>query len=158
MKYLVKLYVGGTTWDEEVIATNPKDARETALARNPKAKVIGVNVKFWVSSCHTNTAPQNLKQLRSLVCHIPNHLPLCQLSNWSNHPWILPEHCYNNKVIKKTTSASHPQRHFISFWSSTPSGTVWCLPDDCEYLQSIWYAWFLRAQWCNSLYLYDFCS
>ena len=46
MKYLVKLYVGGTTWDEEVIATNPKDARETALARNPKAKVMGVNVKF----------------------------------------------------------------------------------------------------------------
>jgi len=31
---------------EEVIATNPKDARETALARNPKAKVVGVNVKF----------------------------------------------------------------------------------------------------------------
>jgi hypothetical protein len=46
MKYQVKLYVGGTTWDEEVIATNPKDARETALARNPKAKVVGVNVKF----------------------------------------------------------------------------------------------------------------
>jgi hypothetical protein len=46
MIYLVKLYVGGTTWDEEVIATNPKDARETALARNPKAKVMGVNVSF----------------------------------------------------------------------------------------------------------------
>jgi hypothetical protein len=46
MTYIVKLYVGGKTWDEEVIAVNPKDARETALARNPKAKVIGVNVRF----------------------------------------------------------------------------------------------------------------
>lgn len=46
MTYLVRLYVGGKTWDEEVIATNPQDARETALARNPKAKIVGVNVKF----------------------------------------------------------------------------------------------------------------
>jgi hypothetical protein len=46
MIYLVRLYVGGKTWDEEVRATNPQDARETALARNPKAKIVGVNVKF----------------------------------------------------------------------------------------------------------------
>lgn len=46
MKYIVQLYVGGKVFDEEVQATNPKDARETALARNPKAKVIGVNAKF----------------------------------------------------------------------------------------------------------------
>jgi len=46
MKYVVELYVGGTVFKEEVIATNQKDARETALARNPKAKVIGVNVRF----------------------------------------------------------------------------------------------------------------
>lgn len=46
MKYIVQLYVGGKVFDEEVQTTNPKDARETALARNPKAKVIGVNVKF----------------------------------------------------------------------------------------------------------------
>ena len=46
MIYVVELYVGGTLFKEEVHATNSKDARETALARNPKAKVIGVNVKF----------------------------------------------------------------------------------------------------------------
>jgi hypothetical protein len=46
MTFVVQLYVGGKTFNEEVQATNPKDARETALARNPKAKVIGVNVKF----------------------------------------------------------------------------------------------------------------
>ena len=46
MKYVVELYVGGKTFKEEVYATNPKDARETALTRNPKAKIIGVNVKF----------------------------------------------------------------------------------------------------------------
>jgi hypothetical protein len=46
MKYVVQLYVGGKLFNEEVQATNPKDARETALARNPKAKVVGVNVSF----------------------------------------------------------------------------------------------------------------
>ena len=46
MKYVVELYVGGKVFKEEVMATNSKDARETALARNPKAKVVGVNVKF----------------------------------------------------------------------------------------------------------------
>ena len=46
MTFVVKLYVGGKVFNEEVQATNQRDARETALARNPKAKVIGVNVKF----------------------------------------------------------------------------------------------------------------
>ena len=46
MKYIVDLYVGGKVFKEEVQATNPTDARETALARNPKAKVVGVNVSF----------------------------------------------------------------------------------------------------------------
>jgi hypothetical protein len=46
MIYVVKLYVGGKVFNEEVIATDMKDARETALARNPKATVMGVNVKF----------------------------------------------------------------------------------------------------------------
>jgi len=46
MTYVVKLYVGGKVFDEEVQSTNQQDARETALARNPKAKVVGVNVKF----------------------------------------------------------------------------------------------------------------
>ena len=46
MKYVVDLYVGGNVFKEEVQATSPKDARETALARNPKAKVVGVNVSF----------------------------------------------------------------------------------------------------------------
>jgi len=46
MKYIVELYVGGKVFKEEVQATSPKDARETALARNPTAKVVGVNVSF----------------------------------------------------------------------------------------------------------------
>jgi hypothetical protein len=46
MKFVVQLYVGGKVFNEEVQATSPKDARETALARNPKAKVVGVNAKF----------------------------------------------------------------------------------------------------------------
>jgi hypothetical protein len=46
MKYIVDLYVGGKVFKEEVQATNPKDARETAMARNPRAKVVGVNVSF----------------------------------------------------------------------------------------------------------------
>jgi len=43
MKWEVKLYVGGKVFTEEVHATNAKDARETAIARNPKATIIGVN-------------------------------------------------------------------------------------------------------------------
>ena len=46
MKYIVQLYVGGKVFNEEVQETTPKDARETALARNPKAKVVSVNVSF----------------------------------------------------------------------------------------------------------------
>jgi hypothetical protein len=46
MTYVVKLYVGGKVFEEVVQAINPKDARDTALARNPKAKVVGVNVRF----------------------------------------------------------------------------------------------------------------
>ena len=46
MKYIVQLYVGGKVFNEEVQATNPKDARETALARNPNARVVGVNATF----------------------------------------------------------------------------------------------------------------
>ena len=43
MKWEGKLYVGGKVFIEELYATNHQDARETATARNPKAKVIGVN-------------------------------------------------------------------------------------------------------------------
>ena len=43
MKYEVKLYVGGKVFTEEVQAVDNRDARETALASNPRAKVIGVN-------------------------------------------------------------------------------------------------------------------
>jgi len=46
MKYVVQLYVGGKLFKEEIQATNPKDAKETALARNPSAKVVSVNVSF----------------------------------------------------------------------------------------------------------------
>ena len=43
MKYEVKLYVGGKVFTEEVQAANYQDARQTATARNPTAKIIGVN-------------------------------------------------------------------------------------------------------------------
>jgi hypothetical protein len=46
MKYVVELYIGGKVFKEEVYANSPKDARETATARNPTAKVVGVNVSF----------------------------------------------------------------------------------------------------------------
>tara|TARA_Y100000590_G_C15375828_1_gene884349 strand:- start:444 stop:587 length:144 start_codon:yes stop_codon:yes gene_type:complete len=46
MNWEVKLYVGGQVFSESVIARNMSDARETALARNPKARVISVNAKF----------------------------------------------------------------------------------------------------------------
>ena len=40
MKWEVKLYVGGKVFTEEVYASSHRDARETATARNPRAKVI----------------------------------------------------------------------------------------------------------------------
>ena len=46
MKCKVELYVAGKVVNEEVQASNPQDARETAIARNPRATVVGVNAKF----------------------------------------------------------------------------------------------------------------
>ena len=43
MKWKVQLYVGGSTFYEEVQAVNRNDAIDTAKARNPKARVIGAN-------------------------------------------------------------------------------------------------------------------
>ena len=39
----VNLYVGGKVFTESVHAVNRQDALDTAKARNPKARVIGVN-------------------------------------------------------------------------------------------------------------------
>ena len=39
----VKLYVGGKVFTESVHAVNREDALDTAKARNPKARVSGVN-------------------------------------------------------------------------------------------------------------------
>ena len=46
MKCEVKLYVAGKVFTEQVEAVNYQDARETAVARNPQAKVISVNSVF----------------------------------------------------------------------------------------------------------------
>ena len=46
MKCKVQLYVAGKVFNEIVEARDYKDARETALARNPKAKVVGVTDVF----------------------------------------------------------------------------------------------------------------
>jgi hypothetical protein len=43
MIFEVKLFCGGRIFVEEVHANDPKSARETALARNPTAKIVGVN-------------------------------------------------------------------------------------------------------------------
>ncbi len=42
----VKLYVAGSVFTETVHAKNYDEAKKTALARNPTAKVISVNAKF----------------------------------------------------------------------------------------------------------------
>ena len=44
MKVKVKMYVGGTTFDEIVIVDNFHDATVVAKARNPCARVIGKTV------------------------------------------------------------------------------------------------------------------
>jgi hypothetical protein len=46
MKVRVQLYVAGKVFYEDVIAANYKDARITALQRNPTAKVISVTAIF----------------------------------------------------------------------------------------------------------------
>ena len=46
MKCEVKLYVAGKVFSEEVHARNYDEARQGAVARNPNARVIGVNAKF----------------------------------------------------------------------------------------------------------------
>jgi hypothetical protein len=43
MRCKVQLYVAGKVFYEEVEARDYQDARKTALARNPSAKVISVN-------------------------------------------------------------------------------------------------------------------
>ena len=54
MKWEVKLFVGGKVFTEEVYATSHKDARDTAIARNPSASVIGVNP---IIGCLLYTSP-----------------------------------------------------------------------------------------------------
>ncbi len=46
MKCKVELYKAGTVFEEIVIAKDYKDARETALARNPGATLVGVTAVF----------------------------------------------------------------------------------------------------------------
>ena len=46
MRVEVKLFVAGKVFTEEVNAVNYNDAKQVALARNPNARVIGVNATF----------------------------------------------------------------------------------------------------------------
>ena len=46
MKVKVQLYVAGKLFDEIVEAANYQDARQTAIARNPTAKVVSVTAVF----------------------------------------------------------------------------------------------------------------
>jgi len=42
----VKLYVAGKVFTETVHARDYEDAKKTALARNPTARVLGVNARL----------------------------------------------------------------------------------------------------------------
>jgi hypothetical protein len=46
MTYEVKLWLGGRTFIEEVFANNAQEARDTAKARNPFARVVSINALF----------------------------------------------------------------------------------------------------------------
>jgi hypothetical protein len=46
MKCEVTLYLSGTVFKEQVVARNYEEARQTAIARNPTAKVVGVTAVF----------------------------------------------------------------------------------------------------------------
>jgi hypothetical protein len=46
MKCKVQLYVSGKVFDEIVEARDYQDAKQTALARNPTAKVVSVTAVF----------------------------------------------------------------------------------------------------------------
>ena len=46
MKCEVRLYVAGTVFTETVQARDYQAARQVALARNPNARVMGVNASF----------------------------------------------------------------------------------------------------------------
>ena len=47
MKCKVELYVAGKVFNESVHARDYDEARQVALARNPNARVIGVNADFF---------------------------------------------------------------------------------------------------------------
>ena len=46
MRWKVELYIGGTVFEEIVVARNQNDAKDTALARNPTARVISCTAVF----------------------------------------------------------------------------------------------------------------
>jgi hypothetical protein len=46
MKVKVTMFVAGKVFDEVVIAANYQDAKATALARNPTAKIVSVTAVF----------------------------------------------------------------------------------------------------------------
>ena len=46
MKCEVRLYVAGTVFTETVQERDYQEARQVALARNPNARVMGVNASF----------------------------------------------------------------------------------------------------------------
>tara|TARA_Y100000385_G_scaffold254566_1_gene279508 strand:- start:1217 stop:1354 length:138 start_codon:yes stop_codon:yes gene_type:complete len=45
MKCEVTLFVAGNVFKEQVIARNYEEAKQTAIARNPTAKVVSVTAK-----------------------------------------------------------------------------------------------------------------
>ena len=70
MKCKVQLFLGGKVFDEYVEARNYQDARFTALARNPSAKVIGVTaVSGHQDPDHPNFGKTQFPSTKPSVSH-----------------------------------------------------------------------------------------
>ena len=67
MKVKVTLFVGGKLFDEVVIAANYEDAKATAIARNPAAKIVSVTAVFQVALQTDNTASKLVWPRRSIL-------------------------------------------------------------------------------------------
>ena len=77
MKCAVKLYVAGRVFTEEVEAKDYADARETALARNPKATVISVNAVFtWLVGDMKETIDRIETTIKNTTTDVINRLHL----------------------------------------------------------------------------------
>ena len=100
MKCAVKLYVAGKVFEEIVYAVNYDDARKTAISRNPTARIIGVNVKYWYVMYYIINNIEGLE--------IPYFLYMCEVYLSLN--WLI-----NSKLSLRDmeTPRLSPRRHHV---------------------------------------------